>query len=49
MCVHTISLTNGWNLTKLAQIHHQDGGVGGGGEKYLDFGDLDLIFKVTTL
>ena len=24
--VHTVSLTNGWNLTKLVQIHHQDGG-----------------------
>ena len=32
-----IFLTNGWNLTKLAQIHHQDGG-----KKCLDFGDLDL-------
>ena len=38
------SLTDGWNLTKLAQIHHQDGG-----KKWLDFGDLNLIFKVTTL
>ena len=44
VCVHTISLTNGWNLTKLAQVHHKDGG-----KKWLDFGDLDLIFKVTTL
>ena len=44
VCVQTISLTNGWNLTKLAQTHHQDGG-----KKWLDFGDLDLIFKVTTL
>ena len=42
--MHTISLTNGWNLTKLAQTHHQDGV-----KKWLDFGDLDLIFKVTTL
>ena len=42
--VHTISLTNDWNLTKLAQVHHKDGG-----KKWLDFGDLDLIFKVTTL
>ena len=23
-----VSLTNGWNLTKLAQIHHQDEGKG---------------------
>ena len=36
--MHTISLTNGYNLTKLAQIHHQDGG-----KKWLDFGDLDLV------
>ena len=42
--VHIISLTNGWNLIKLAQIHHQDVG-----KKWLDFGDLDFIFKVTTL
>ena len=26
VCVHIISLTNRWNLTKLAQIHHQDWG-----------------------
>ena len=42
MC--TLSLTNGWNLTKLAQIHLKDGG-----KNWLYFGDLDLIFKVTTL
>ena len=42
-CVQIISLTNGWNLTKLAQIHHQDEG-----NKWLGFYDLDLIFKVTT-
>ena len=36
--MHTISLTNGWNLTKLAQIHHQDEG-----KKQLGFGDLDLF------
>ena len=24
-CVHIISLTNGWNLTELAQIHQKDG------------------------
>ena len=35
--VHTISLTNGWNLTKLAQVQHQDGR-----DKRLDFGDIDL-------
>ena len=33
---------NKWNLTKLAQILHWDGG-----KKWLDFSDLDLIFKVT--
>ena len=44
ICVHHISLTNGWNLTELAQIHHKNGAM-----KWLDFGDLDLIFKVTTL
>ena len=43
-CVHIISLANGCNLTKLAQIHHHYGG-----KKSLDFGDLDLSFKVTTL
>ena len=43
-CVHIISLTNRWNLTKLAQIHHQYEK-----KKWLDFGDLDFIFKVTTL
>ena len=31
VCMHTISLTSSWNLTKLAQIHHQNGGEGGGG------------------
>ena len=34
-----ISLTNGWNLTKLAQKHHKYGV-----KKWLDFGDLDLIY-----
>ena len=42
--IRNISLTNGWNLTELAQIHHQDGA-----KKWLDFGDLDLTFKVTTV
>ena len=41
-CAHSISWINRWNLTKLAQIHHWDWG-----KKWLDFGDLDLIFKVT--
>ena len=26
LCAHIISLTNSWNLTKLAQIHRQDRG-----------------------
>ena len=41
-CVHSISWLNRWNLTKLAQILQWDGG-----KKWLDFSDLDLIFKVT--
>ena len=41
-CLHSISWTNGWILTKLAQTHYWEGG-----KKLLDFGDLDLIFKVT--
>ena len=36
-CLHSISWTNGWILT-----HYW-----GRGKKWLDFGDLDLIFKVT--
>ena len=42
-CVHTVFWTNDWNFTKLAQIHLYDRG-----KKWLYFGDLDLIFKVTT-
>ena len=38
-CMHTISWINRWNLTKVAQILHWDGG-----KKWLDFSDLDLIF-----
>ena len=41
-CLHSTSWTNGWILTKLAQTHYWEGG-----KKWLDFGDLDLIFKVT--
>ena len=41
-CLQSISWTNGWILTKLAQTHYWDGG-----KKWFDFGDLDLIFKVT--
>ena len=43
-CVHTISWNNGWNFNKLAQIHCKDMG-----KKWLDYCDLDLIFKATTL
>ena len=39
-----MSLINGWNLTKLAQTHQKDKW-----KKWLGFGDLDLISKVTTL
>ena len=41
-CVHSISWINRWNLTNLAQILEWDWG-----KKWLDFNDLDLIFKVT--
>ena len=41
-CLHSIFWTNGWILTKLAHMHYWDGG-----KKWLDFGDLNLIFKVT--
>ena len=41
-CPHSISLLDGHILAKLTQIYHWEG------EKcLLDFGDLDLIFKVT--
>ena len=41
-CPHSISLLNGHILAKLTQIYHWVG------EKcWLDFGDLDPIFKVT--
>ena len=41
-CLHSISCNNGWILTKLAQTRYWDGG-----KKWWDFGDHDLIFKVT--
>ena len=41
-CVHSISWINRWNLTRLAQIHQWDWE-----KKWLDFGDLDIIFKAT--
>ena len=41
-CLHSISLLNGQILAKLTQIYHLEG------EKcWLDFEDLDPIFKVT--
>ena len=41
-CVCSIPWTDRWILTKLAQTHYWEGG-----KKWLDFGNLDLIFKVT--
>ena len=42
-CLHSISWTNGWILTKLAQTRYWEGW-----KKWLDFGDLDFIFQATT-
>ena len=39
-CVHSISWTNGWILTKLAQIHFWEGG-----KKWLDFVTLTSFSK----
>ena len=41
-CLHYVSWTNWWILTKFAQKLHQDMG-----KKWLDFGEPDLIFKAT--
>ena len=41
-CLLSIFWTSGGILTKLAQTHYLDEG-----QKLLDFGDLDLIFKVS--
>ena len=41
-CLHSISWTNGWILTKLAQTHYWEGG-----KKLLNLSDLEFIFKVT--
>ena len=41
-CLHSFFWSNRWILTKLAYTHYWDGG-----KNWLDFGDLDLIFKVT--
>ena len=55
-CVHITSLTNEWKFdqtsTDTSSVLGGGGGGGGGGRgrgKCLDFGDLGLIFKVTTL
>ena len=41
-CLHPISWRSRWILTKLAQLHCRDMK-----KNWLDFGDLDFIFKVT--
>ena len=41
-CLYSISWTNWWIFTKLAQKH-----LWNMGKKWLDFDDLDFIFKVT--
>ena len=41
-CLHSISLLNGQILAKLTHIYHWEGE-----NCWLDFGDLDPIFKVT--
>ena len=43
-CLHSISWTNLWILAKLAQTHYWKGG-----KNWLDFDDIDLIFKVTSV
>ena len=43
-CLHNILWTSGWILTKFAWKYNW-----GITKKWLDFGDLDLIFKVTAL
>ena len=41
--IAALHLLNQWvDLTKLAQTHYWEGG-----KKWLDFGDTDLIFKIT--
>ena len=48
MCAHY--LFNQWlEFDQISTDTSSGWGGVGGGEKYLDFGDLDLIFKVTTL
>ena len=42
VCLHVVSWTIGWNVTKFARLYKSDRI-----NNLLDFGDLDLIFKVT--
>ena len=42
VCLHVISWIIGWNVTKFASLYKSDRT-----NSLLDFGDLDLIFKVT--
>ena len=42
VCLHVVSWTIGWNVTKFARLYKLDMI-----NSLLDFGDLDLIFKVT--
>ena len=41
-CVFDIFRASGWNIFRLARIYHWNNF-----RRQLDFGDLDLIFKVT--
>ena len=41
-CLHLISRINGWILTKLVHLYCCDME-----KNFLDFGDLDPIFKIT--
>ena len=43
-CLHNILWTSGWFLTKFSLIYNWDIT-----KNWLDFGDLDLIFKVTAV
>ena len=43
-CLHNILWTSGWILTKFSWLYNLDVT-----KNWLDFGDLDLIFKVTAV
>ena len=43
-CLHNILWTSGWILTKFSWIYNWDLT-----KNWLDFGDLDLIFKITAV